>query len=227
MLSSHSVEKTSRQTHAANINTPAQNYQDLFVLFQLKLKKGGFFVEFGATNGVGLSNTLLLERKFGWSGIVVEPGRRWLPELKANRSCIIDSRCVWSETGKIVDFLDAKIGELSTIKGFEDRDSKSDERRENVVYPVGTVSLNDLLSEHNDPAVIDYISVDTEGTEFDILNAFDFARYKVKIFTIEHNYVQSDRQRIKDLMERNGFSRHFVGFSKWDDWYVSTRLPAE
>ena len=69
---------------AANINTPAQIYQDLFVLFQLKLKKGGCFVEFGATNGVGLSNTLLLEKRLGWSGIVVEPGRRWLPELKAN-----------------------------------------------------------------------------------------------------------------------------------------------
>ena len=134
---------------------------------------------------------------------------------------------MWSETGKTIDFLDAKIGELSTIKGFEDRDSMSGERHENVVYPVGTVSLNDLFSEHNAPADIDYISVDTEGTEFDILNAFDFARYKVKIFTIEHNYVQSDRQRIKDLMERNGFSRHFVGFSKWDDWYVNTRFPVE
>jgi hypothetical protein len=45
---------------AANIDTPAQIYQDLFVLFNLKLKNGGFFVEFGATDGVGLSNTLLL-----------------------------------------------------------------------------------------------------------------------------------------------------------------------
>lgn len=212
---------------AANINTPAQIYQDLFVLFRLKLKKGGYFVEFGATDGVELSNTLLLEKKFGWNGILAEPGRRWQTSLKANRTCIIDSRCVWSETGMTVDFLDAQFGELSTIKGFEDRDFNRDSRRENVVYPVQTISLNDLLAEHNAPLDIDYISVDTEGTEFDILNAFDFSKYNVKIFTVEHNYVLSDRQRIKELMERNGFSRHFVGFSKWDDWYVNTRLQVE
>lgn len=209
---------------AANIDTPAQIYQDLFVLFKLKLKKGGFFVEFGATDGVGLSNTLLLEKKFEWKGILAEPGRRWLPRLKANRTCIIDSRCVWSESGKTIEFLDAQFGELSTVKGFEDRDFNKDARRENVVYPVETVSLNDLLSEHDAPLDIDYVSVDTEGTELDILNAFDFAKYNVKIFTVEHNYVKADRSGIRKLMESNGFVRQFEGFSKWDDWYVNTKL---
>ena len=51
----------------------SQLRQDLFVLNQLKFKKNAFFVEFGATNGINLSNTYLLEKKFNWNGILVEP----------------------------------------------------------------------------------------------------------------------------------------------------------
>ncbi len=206
---------------AANMSTPAQIYQDLFVLFQLRLRKGGFFVEFGATNGVSLSNTLLLERNFGWRGILAEPGRRWHQKLRDNRTCMIDTRCVWSRTGGEIEFLDAQYGELSTVKGFEDRDFNRADRVRNMIYPVETVSLNDLLSRHNAPMDIDYISIDTEGTELEILNAFDFTSRRVKIFTVEHNFVVADRENIRHLMERNGFTRMFEGFSKWDDWYIN------
>src|SRR5436189_1252600 len=51
----------------------AQLFQDLFVLETVKEKRDGFFVEFGATNGVDLSNTALLERDYGWKGILAEP----------------------------------------------------------------------------------------------------------------------------------------------------------
>src|SRR5262245_11288155 len=43
----------------------AQYWQDLFVLSQLNFKRNGYFVEFGATNGVSLSNSYLLERQYG------------------------------------------------------------------------------------------------------------------------------------------------------------------
>jgi hypothetical protein len=53
----------------------SQLKQDLFVLAELDFKSNGFFVEFGATNGIDLSNTHLLENEFGWGGILAEPAK--------------------------------------------------------------------------------------------------------------------------------------------------------
>lgn len=96
----------------------SQLSQDLFVLYQTNLKRNGFFVEFGATDGVSLSNTYLLEKHFQWNGIVAEPGRSWHEKLEGNRNCIVDKRCVWRSSGEVVDFADASVHELSTIAEF-------------------------------------------------------------------------------------------------------------
>src|SRR3990167_7150651 len=62
----------------------SQHRQDLFVLSQLNFKRNGYFVEFGATNGIDLSNTYLLEKEFGWAGILAEPAKCWHKDLKKN-----------------------------------------------------------------------------------------------------------------------------------------------
>jgi hypothetical protein len=84
----------------------SQLFQDLFVLFILKEKRNGYFVEFGATNGIDLSNTYLLEKSYGWNGILAEPARCWLRDLKGNRNSSLDFRCIWEKTGKSVPFND-------------------------------------------------------------------------------------------------------------------------
>ena len=63
----------------------AQLKQDLIVLSQLKFKENGFFVEFGATNGLNLSNSYLLENSFNWKGVLSEPSPQWHEVLKENR----------------------------------------------------------------------------------------------------------------------------------------------
>lgn len=196
----------------------AQLFQDLFVLFSLSKKREGFFVEFGATDGVELSNTLLLERSYKWNGILAEPAKCWHKDLKMNRNCVIDTRCVWTKSGEVLKFNEVSDRELSTITEYSNQDGHFVARRMGEIYPVETISLNDLLSSNGAPNCIDYLSVDTEGSEFEILEAFDFQKYDVKIITVEHNFTMN-RDGIRTLLESRGFSRVFEGFSMWDDWY--------
>jgi FkbM family methyltransferase len=202
----------------------AQLFQDLFVVFLLKGKRNGFFVEFGATNGVDLSNTFVLERDFQWRGILAEPAKCWHAALKSKRSATIDHRCVWSETGARLAFKETEIAELSTLAELADADAHSGNREKGTTYPVETISLNDLLKTHHSPKIIDYLSIDTEGSELAILLAFKFEDYDVQIITVEHNFREPNRQEIYDLLTSKGYIRLFEAFSTFDDWYVKRTI---
>lgn len=204
-----------RHCHASS----AQLFQDLFVAYQLHERKEGFFVEFGAGDGVDLSNTYLLERTYRWRGILAEPARIWHARLAHNRSCAVDHRCVWHRSGETLIFNETDQPELSTLDAFSASDSHAQARESGKRYPVATVSLNDLLAEHGAPPHIDYLSLDTEGSELEILRGFDFDRYRVDILTVEHN-VAPAREQIHALLSGRGFRRKFEALSQWDDWYV-------
>lgn len=197
----------------------AQIFQDLFVLYMTNEKRSGYFVEFGATNGETLSNSYLLEKSYGWSGILAEPARCWHEALKANRNCTIETKCVWGKSGEQLEFNEVAAQELSTINAFSGTDGRTEDRRGGSIYMVETISLNELLDKHGAPREIDYLSVDTEGSELTILSNFDFSKYKVNLITVEHNYTK-EREKIYDLLIRNGYKRVFERFSSWDDWYV-------
>jgi FkbM family methyltransferase len=197
----------------------AQLRQDLFVLSELGFKRGGFFVEFGAANGKELSNTWLLEKRFGWSGILAEPARCWHGPLAAHRGCAIEHDCVWKTTGETLEFLETAEAELATLADYQSVDMHAKARRSAKCYGVKTVSLADLLARHHAPAAPDYLSIDTEGSEYEILREFDFARHPFKVITCEHNHT-SARAKIFELLTRAGYVRKFEALSDFDDWYV-------
>lgn len=189
--------------------------QDLFVLFITDRKRDGWFVEFGAMDGVRASNTLLLERDYGWSGIMSEPNPRYNVNLEKNRRCRIDLRCVSDRTGSTVKFQTADQGGWPGMVGHIYREANS---RGNVI-DVETVSLNDLLEQNGAPKHVDYISVDTDGSEPMIMQAFDFAKNSATIWSIEHN-EEPWREDIRVLMQRHGYHRVLEAHSGYDDWYV-------
>ncbi len=201
-------------------NSRSQLGQDIFVLFELGFTTGGYFVEFGATNGIDLSNTYLLEKEFGWRGIVAEPAARWHKDLKNNRHCLIDSGCVWRDSHSVLTFNESDRGEFSTIDSFSSSDFHGRSRRRGRKYNVTTISLEDLLDKYDSPRRIDYLSIDTEGTEYEILSAFNFDKYEFRTITCEHNF-SSHRERIHSLLTEKGYHRKFEGISGVDDWYVS------
>jgi FkbM family methyltransferase len=191
--------------------------QDFFALDVNYMKKNGYFVEFGATNGIKLSNTYLLEKKFNWSGILVEPARMYIKELNQNRQATVVNKCVWSKGG--VDLLFTEVGELSTVETFKSADLHAEARANGASYSVHTISLLELLITNNAPRVIDFLSIDTEGSEFEILHNFDFERYKFNAICVEHNFT-NQRVDIFNLLNLNGYRRVLEENSKWDDWYV-------
>jgi FkbM family methyltransferase len=202
----------------------SQIFQDLFVVFLLKGKRNGFFVEFGACDGLADSNTAMLERDLQWTGILAEPAKCWQSALKSNRSAMIDHRYVWSRTGVTLDFTETEMRGLSTSTSLVDADFNRSFRINGKTYPVETVSLNDLLKVHKSPKQIDYLSIDTEGSELEILRAFKFEDYDVGLVTVEHNFREPDRQAILDLLTSKGYVRLFEAFSKFDDWYVKRSI---
>jgi FkbM family methyltransferase len=197
----------------------AQFLQDLWVSYELKGRRDGFFVEFGASNGVKFSNSLYLERELGWRGILAEPARVWHPALRRNRACAIDERCVWTTTGERLLFNQPTIAAHSTLDAFSASDGHADSRKDGERYEVETVSLMDLLAHWQAPRRIDYLSIDTEGSELTILEAFDFAAYDVGLISVEHNHTDK-RQALFELLTARGFRRTLEKLSGVDDWYV-------
>ena len=199
----------------------AEQRQDLFVLSELGFNRHGFFVEFGAANGLDYSNTHLLEKEFGWTGILAEPAKCWHDQLMANRAAFIETDCVWSHSNSVLVFNETRFPELSTINSFSSADEYKKLRRSGKTYEVKTISLNDLLKKYNAPRHIDYLSIDTEGSEVEILASLDFSKYRFKVITCEHNYTPI-REKIYALLSQNGYVRKFQEFSKTDDWYVES-----
>ncbi len=201
------------------IKSKSQLKQDLFVLSETNLKKNGFFVEIGAANGIELSNTYLLETEFNWKGILVEPAKVWQENLKKNRKVVIEEKCIWKYSNASVLFNETFDPVYSTISKYNFSDFHHRERKNGTSYYVKTMTLLDLLDRHKAPKVIDYLSIDTEGSEYEILSGFDFSKYQIKIITCEHNYNEN-REKINKLLKSKGFSLKYSGLSRWDGWYV-------
>jgi FkbM family methyltransferase len=198
--------------------SPSQLGQDLWVLQRTGYKRSGFFVEFGATDGVRLSNTYLLETEFGWQGICAEPNPRMFAKLQKNRRCVVSETCIGATTGEVVEFVLAEefggmVKDMSNDMHAAKREAYFTSAAHRTTFQ--TVSLHDMLVRLNAPREIDYISVDTEGSEYEILRAFPFDLWHVRCFTVEHNYT-STRADLLRLFQSHGYRRTE---SQWDDWY--------
>ena len=104
----------------------AQLFQDAFASCVIANRHPNTFLEFGATDGVDLSNSKMLEDKFSWKGVLAEPSPQWHAALKNNRpKTKIITDCVWTQTGDTLDFFVSDMGELSTIELFRNSDEDS------------------------------------------------------------------------------------------------------
>jgi len=200
--------------------------QDLWILEKTSNKRDGYFIDIGAYDGVFHSNTYLLEKDYGWRGICVEPSSKF-NKLQSNRSCIVENLCLYNVSNISVDFLEIDYNmELCGIpKDFKDDHS----RDSNNTKQLNTISLTDLCVKHNCPSTIDYLSIDTEGSELKILKEHDFDRYKFLYISIEHNRNIPYKNNIEKFLQSKGYkldrSERFSElqnnpYKNFEDWYT-------
>jgi hypothetical protein len=190
--------------------------QDVWVAEFLEGKRGGFFLEMGAGDGIWISNTLLLEKEFGWTGILVEPTSAFERLIKNRPACICDHSCIAGERKsvtlfEIFDRGQAEINEkasqntlLSVVR--ENVDAQEGEKLSSYwghfkhAYCVETITLTDLLHKYNAPHIIDYFSLDVEDYEYEILKNFNFGEYRFLCLSIERPTIE-----LQHLLENNGY----------------------
>lgn len=195
--------------------------QDTDVLQTYNFKKRGFFVEIGANDGVRLSNTLLLERDYDWKGICVEPDPVVFENLVKNRKSICVQKAMYNVSDATVSF---SVNPNSLLSGISTHIMERVRQNTSNVIEVSTINMNDLLDKNNAPKFIEYLSLDTEGTEFEILESTDFTKYTFGVIHVEHNYQVERRQKIRSILEKNGYV--FFKQVKWDDSYIHSSLQA-
>jgi FkbM family methyltransferase len=192
--------------------------QDLEVIKFYNNKENGFFIEIGASDGINLSNTYLLETHYKWKGICCEPIPNNFKNLVKNRpNSICYDEAVYNSSGLTVIFdIANNFDLLSGISNHIDcHKSAVDVNKETI--QVQTISLLDVLNNANAPLFIEYMSLDTEGSEFEILKNFDFEKYTFGLIDVEHNYCEPRRTEIKNLLLSKGYI--YKGENKWDDMY--------
>lgn len=195
----------------------SQLVQDIVCVLVSEQKREGYFVEVGVGDGETLSNTLLLERDFGWRGILAEPADRFGSAIRGKRKAVLDTRAVTARSGDTLVFEeDVYLGELSGLAGV--REPRGDQTLRK--YQVKTVTMDDLLDEHGAPECIDYISIDTEGSELQVLEGLSLNRRRVGLFTIEHNLNLEKIAAIRRKLIPLGYRQIFAGISNFDIWFV-------
>jgi FkbM family methyltransferase len=208
----------------------SQLYQDVFASFVVGDKFDKTFFEFGATNGVDLSNSYTLETLLNWKGALSEPSPQWHSELKKNRpNTEIITDCVWSQSEKELDFFVSDDGPLSSLNDFKEHDkiampgNTKSRVKSGKIVSVKTISLNHVIEKKFKFKSPSYISVDTEGSEYEILKVFDFKRFRPIVFTIEHNFTEL-QFKIDELMKSNNYVRVFKKITAFDAWYISREV---
>ena len=178
--------------------------------FFFKNKKNGFFVEIGAFDGIQGSNCYHFEKFLNWDGIAIEPSRIQFEKLKKNRKCKILNEAVSHEI-KEVEFVEVIEG-LTQMSGINDnfyqRNMKiitKNERSKTQSINLKTITFEQAVPKNTD---IDYLSIDIEGGEMDLLNSINFNDNNIKLISVENNIPAE--QNFKDFFD----SKNFVYFDR-------------
>ena len=176
--------------------------------------KNGFFVELGANDGINQSNTFFYEKNLNWTGILVEPINKKFLKCVKNRS---KKNYLYNKACVSFAFKENKIKMIYSdlMSSIENENIYSKINAKNHAYEgekylqnnekieefwVDASTLNSILKKSKAPELIDFLSLDVEGAEIEVLNGIDFLNYNFKYILIES---RDDEEIKKYLKEKN------------------------
>ena len=178
--------------------------------------KRGIFVEVGAWDGVAYSNTLFFEKERKWTGITIEPHPDRYEELKQNRPNTIHLNVAVNDVDEVVDFLTI-TGNTSMLSGIKSHyDPRHIQRIENetkrlgtsyTTIPITSKRLDTIFTEHNIQRV-HYLSIDVEGSEFNVIRSIDFGKVFIDVIGFENNYPDKS-EMIVEYLRTKGYEKSF------------------
>ena len=149
----------------------------------------GFYVDVGAADPVNLSVTKWFY-DLGWSGINIEPNKKLFVRLAADRPRDINLECGVGAAVSEALFFEPEVGELSTFdaptQALAQRAGTAGTTRAVPVFP-----LTDLLKRHRKKRDIDFLKIDVEGWEHEVLKGLDLSLYRPTVIVIESTIPQS------------------------------------
>ncbi len=202
----------------------SQYGQDKFVAeYLFPGKERGTFVDIGANDGVTLSNTLFFEERRQWTGLCVEP----LPEIfeklrEARERAFCENVCV-SQTEGTLDFAMVEGEDMLSgiVESMDKRHHRRIEKEKGRLRMLRLPSLRlQTLLEKYALDQVDFLSIDTEGSELEVLRSVDFDKTKVGVVCVENN---SGRKDVRRHLEERGFA-YYVTLGDLDDLYVNLLL---
>lgn len=186
-------------------------------------KKNGVFLDIGAHDGMTGSNTYFFEKELGWQGICFEPLPHLFKQLRECRDCICINACVGPISG-MVPFLHLNScdEQLSGMCSTYDKRQLDIVMNDLSIYGgncavmlLPCVRLHDVLEQYG-IAHVDYLSLDTEGSELEILKTIDFSKVSIDMMSVENNF---NEPFIREFLETKGFI--FIEHIVVDDIYIN------
>ncbi|KAJ3220613.1 hypothetical protein HK099_004150 [Clydaea vesicula] len=193
----------------------AQHGQDKYMYenFFHNLGRPGIFVEFGARNGIAQSNTYFFEKALGWKGLMVEVMEAEYKELVINRpGSLTVNGAICAKPGSIK----FAVSQIGGWHGIADDITKERKNQNAKIITVSCYTLNDVI-EKSGFRRIDWMSVDTEGSELSVLTAFDFTKVVIDYIQVECLTMEQEKMNgIIQLMESRGYE-FFKSYKVADD----------
>ena len=182
-----------------------------------------FFVDCGAGPPERLSNTFALQESFGWSGLLIEPNPTFVAQLAERKSERVKLVPVAAGSPGSVQFL--TLGELSCatdrMRGDWAANVRQRALKPELLISVDRVPLGDLLEQYvGPPRQLDFLSLDVEGAEEDVLASLDLGRWSFRAIAVENADLPDLTERVDHLMKRNSYRRVLATVSAFDSWYV-------